>query len=127
MADFPTLEAEARSYPLPRRPASSVAQRTGSRAEFSHDPTGLTTEFELEFPNARSTDLDLVKAHFRGQQQHTPFQIPLSLWRNHAAIDDLIPAWDRGSPTFYTYLEPPTHELTAGGLYNIRVRLRVGF
>jgi|694.fasta_scaffold05261_35 hypothetical protein len=124
---FPAIEALSRSYSLPRRPASSVAQRSGSRQEFSHDPAGLTSPVTFEIPEVREADLDAVLAHYRAMKGHGRFSIPEQMWQNHAALDDLVPFWDRGSPVFWRYAGPPEWRMGSGGLYSIAVSLVTGF
>ncbi len=127
MTAFPSIQADVRAYPFPRRPASTVAQRTGWRTDFSHDPQGLNSPIQIEFTNVKETDRDLIIAHYRLKRQHQEFQIPETIWQNHADVFDLVPSWDVDSQTFYVYELPPSWEMTSGGLFTVRVVIRSGF
>jgi hypothetical protein len=124
---FPSVRPTGRSYLLPTRPATAALFLAGGRVSFSHDPIGINTPIPLEFEDLKSSEKDLIIAHYRTFKQHKPFQIPSSVWLTHDALNDLIPYYTFGKPTYFTYDQPVTFEITSGGLFRVTVVLRARF
>lgn len=122
MATFPSIQADERSYAVAPSPFAEVRQLNGFAVVFQRGRTATNHSFEITFPALTRSTAELISSHYRGQRQHTPFDIPSSLWQSHASLYDVVPA-----NQLYRYINPPSWDPTEGCLFNVTIQIQSVF
>jgi hypothetical protein len=118
MAAFPAIEPDARVHVLPGMPSSPVETQIGWRAEMLHGRRTADGPLSVTFSGVSLTTCQNIEAHFLGQRQHVPFQVPPETWTGYDN-EHVVNPFD----VAYRYAAPPRKTITSGGLWDVTVEL----
>jgi hypothetical protein len=122
VVDFPSLQADGRTYPVTGFPSSQVELITGVQINYQHGNQSANRLIEIKFLYRRLAEAEQVSAHYLLAKEHSIFKIPMTLLQSHPNSWTLTPAQHR-----YKYASPPAREPAGGGLFNITVRFLTVF
>lgn len=119
MAAFPALEPLDRSYGLGAHPISRFTSNTQDATRFLHGSRPNAIDMAVQFVCLTSSQAQQIRDHYGGQLGTVrSFTIPAEMWRLHASLYDVAPAYLR-----WRYAGPPSETARSGGLFDVTVEL----
>jgi hypothetical protein len=94
----------------------------GWRADMLHGRRTVDGPLTLTLFGVSLTTAQSIDAHYLGQRQHTPFQVPPEIWTGHEN-EFVVNPFD----VAYRYAAPPRRTINTGGLWDVTVELTTSF